>query len=123
MTAEERREKARLRSERRRRAHGIGPRRPAQRPWLEAGCSRSTLWYRRKAKARQEAALAIETNRRRLLFERAEAFVAELQRDLAEAARCHAIAVGIIGEMAACGCWAPEPRTIPHPASSGRIMT
>jgi hypothetical protein len=27
-------------------AHGIGPRRPAQRPWLAEGISRST-WYRR----------------------------------------------------------------------------
>jgi len=33
-TLKERREKARLRSERWRRAHGIGPRRPAERPWL-----------------------------------------------------------------------------------------
>jgi hypothetical protein len=43
------REKARLRSERWRRAHGIGPRRPAQRPWLAEGVSRST-WYRRGGK-------------------------------------------------------------------------
>jgi hypothetical protein len=42
----ERRERARLRSERWRRAHGIMPRRPAQKPWLAEGCSRST-WYRR----------------------------------------------------------------------------
>ena len=34
MTIAERREAARLRSERWRRAHGIMPRRPAQRPWL-----------------------------------------------------------------------------------------
>ena len=34
MTAAERRERNRLRSERWRRVHGIGPRRPAQRPWL-----------------------------------------------------------------------------------------
>jgi len=34
MTDAERRERARLRSERWHRAHGIGPRRPAQRPWL-----------------------------------------------------------------------------------------
>jgi len=34
MTDAERREKARLRSERWRRAHGIMPRRPAQQPWL-----------------------------------------------------------------------------------------
>ena len=43
----EQREKARLRSERWRRAHGIMPRKPAQRPWLAEGISRST-WYRRK---------------------------------------------------------------------------
>ena len=35
----------------------IGPRKPAQRPWLAKGISRSTFGYRRKAKARQEAAL------------------------------------------------------------------
>jgi len=33
----ERREKARLRSERWRRAHEIMPRRPAQKPWLAEG--------------------------------------------------------------------------------------
>jgi len=43
MTADERREKARLRSERWRRAHGIMPRKPAVRPWLAEGISRSTL--------------------------------------------------------------------------------
>jgi hypothetical protein len=32
-------------------------------------------------------------------FERAERFVASLQAELAEAARCQAIAAGIIGEM------------------------
>jgi len=46
MTLSERREKARLRSERWRRAHGIMPRKPAERPWLAEGISRST-WYRR----------------------------------------------------------------------------
>jgi hypothetical protein len=49
MTTAERREKARLRSERWRRAHGIMPRRPAQRPWLAEGCSRSTFLSRGKA--------------------------------------------------------------------------
>jgi hypothetical protein len=97
---QERRERNRLRSERWRRAHGIGPRKPAQRPWLAEGISRSA-WYRRKAKARQEAALAAETRRRLRLLSRAEAFVYRLQHDLAEAARCHAIAAGIMGEMAA----------------------
>ena len=57
MTTPERREKARLRSERWRRAHGIMPRRPAQRPWEAMRISRST-YYRRRAKARQEAARA-----------------------------------------------------------------
>ena len=46
MSDAERRERARLRSERWRRSHGIMPRRPAQKPWLAEGCSRST-WYRR----------------------------------------------------------------------------
>ena len=85
-----------MRSERWRRAHGIMPRRPAQRPWLAEGISRST-WYRRKANAWNQAALLMQ----QAAFERAEAFVAELQVDLAEAARCHAIAVAIIGELAA----------------------
>ena len=48
-----RRERNRLRSLRWRRAHGIGPRKPAQRPWLALGISR-----RRRAKARERAALA-----------------------------------------------------------------
>jgi hypothetical protein len=48
MTDAERREKARLRSERWRRAHGIGPRRPAQQPWLAEGVSRST-WVQAQA--------------------------------------------------------------------------
>ena len=39
--------------------------------------------------------------RRLRLLSRAEAFVYRLQHDLAEAARCHAIAAGIMGEMAA----------------------
>ena len=37
LTPEERRARARLRSERWRPAHGIGPRTSAQRPWLELG--------------------------------------------------------------------------------------
>jgi hypothetical protein len=92
---EDRRERNRLRSERWRRAHGIMPRKPAQRQWLAEGISRST-WYRRKAKTRQEAALAFETSRRQELLSSAERFVAELQADLAEAARYQAIAAAII---------------------------
>jgi hypothetical protein len=78
----ERREKNRLRSERWRRAHGIMPRRPAQRPWLEAGCT----------KARQQACLAAT-------FERAEAFMRQLQAELAEAAWYQATAAAIICEF------------------------
>ena len=59
LTPEERRERNRLRSERWRRAHGIGPRKPAQRPWLAEGISKST-WYRRRAKAREQAALGAQ---------------------------------------------------------------
>ena len=108
MTADERREKARLRSERWRRARGIMPRRPAQRPWIEAGCSRST-WYRRRANARQQAVLAAT-------FARAECFVADLQADLAEATRCQAAMAAIIGELVTGACCAPEPRIFPRPA-------
>ncbi|MGA3340867.1 MAG: hypothetical protein ABSD11_09600 [Methylocella sp.] len=60
LTPSERRERARLRSERYRRAHGIMPRKPAQKPWLAEGISRST-WYRRRAKAGEQAALAAAT--------------------------------------------------------------
>jgi hypothetical protein len=99
MTAAERREKARLRSERWRPAHGIMPSKPAERPWLAEGISRST-WYRRRAKARSQATLAFETSRRRELLSCAEAFTGQLQVELAEAARRHAIAAEIIGELA-----------------------
>jgi len=53
------------------------------------------------AQARERAALAFESSRRHEALSRAEAFVAALQADLAKAARCHAIAAGIIGELAA----------------------
>jgi hypothetical protein len=64
--------------------------RPASKPWLAEGCSRST-WYRRRAKARQQDALAANVSR-------ASAFVAQLQAELAEATRCHAMTAAIIGE-------------------------
>jgi hypothetical protein len=85
MTAAERREANRLRSERWRWARGLGPRKPAQKPWLAMGISRST-WYRR----RKQAAL-----------ERASAFVAQLQAKLAEAARCQAVMAAIFSEIGA----------------------
>ena len=93
MTDAERREKARLRSERWRRAHGIGPRRPAQQPWLAEGISRST-WYRRRKRAR-DAAMACAT------FARAQSLVAELARDLARCAACERESRAIIAELTA----------------------
>ena len=80
---------------------GSGQGSPRSARGLRKGYQEATTWYRRKAKARQEAALAAETRRRLRLLSRAEAFVYRLQHDLAEAARCHAIAAGIMGEMAA----------------------
>ena len=62
MTVEERQEAARLRSERWRRAHGIMPRRPAQRPWLAEGISRSTWYARRKAGRKMAARRAAQKN-------------------------------------------------------------
>jgi hypothetical protein len=96
MTDAERREKARLRSQAWRRAHGIGPRRPAQRPWLAEGISRST-WYRRQKKAR-EAAAAVAAQ---AALDRARECAAALQRDLARCAALHAQSMAIIGELAA----------------------
>lgn len=95
MTDAERREKARLRSERWRRAHGIGPRRPAQRPWLAAGVSRST-WYRRRKQAQQAAAAACT----RAALDRAESFVAALRRDLDRCAALERETMAIVAELA-----------------------
>ena len=107
MTAAERREKARLRAERWRRAHGIMPRRPASKPWLAEGISRST-WYRRGNRVREtwEAgetfSFAYEKSNQSIDLSRASAFVRQLQAELAEVARCQAMAAGIIGELS-CG--------------------
>src|ERR1700704_1625843 len=98
MTDAERREKARLRSERWRRAHGIGPRRPAQKPWLAEGISRST-WYRRGNRISPK--LSNLKSKNFLDLTRASAFVRELQAELAEVARCHQVMEGIIGELPA----------------------
>jgi hypothetical protein len=93
MTDAERREKNRLRSERWRRAHGIGPRRPAKQPWLAAGVSRST-WYRRRKKARDAAFV-------RASLDRAESFAAALTRDLARCAALERESMAIIAELTA----------------------
>ncbi len=93
LAKEDRREKARLRSERWRRAHGIGPRRPAQRPWLAEGISRST-WYRRRKRARDAATACA-------IFARAESFAAALTRDLARCAALERESRAIIAELPA----------------------
>jgi hypothetical protein len=95
LAKEERREKARLRSERWRRAHGIGPRRPAQQPWLAEGISRST-WYRRRKRARDAATACA-------IFARAESFAAALTRDLARCAALERQTMAIIAELSAIG--------------------
>jgi hypothetical protein len=93
LTSEERRERARLRSERWRRAHGIPPRKPAQRPWLAEGISRSTPWYRRRAKAREQAALAA----RAAVFDRMQWQLSELRESLDRAAAANAMIGEVLG--------------------------
>jgi hypothetical protein len=88
MKTPEQRERARLRSERWRRAHGIGPRPPASKPWIAEGVSR----YRRRAKARQQAALAD-------LFDRADAFQRRLRAELTAAAGFMTVAHSILHEF------------------------
>jgi hypothetical protein len=90
LTPSERRERTRLRSERYRRAHGIMPRKPAQKPWLAEGISRST-WYRRRAKAREQAALAAATAARLATLDRLDHQLSVLN---AELERCAAIQAG-----------------------------
>ena len=93
MTDAERREKNRLRSERWRWAHGIGPRRPAKQPWLVEGISRST-WYRRRKRARDAATACA-------IFARAESFATALTRDLARCAALERESMAIIAELTA----------------------
>jgi hypothetical protein len=55
------------------------------------GVSRSTYNYRRRAKARQQAAQQAQM----ASLERAEAFVRQLQAELARAAQCQAVMAAI----------------------------
>ncbi|MGO9233641.1 MAG: hypothetical protein ACLP4V_05950 [Methylocella sp.] len=99
-TAEERREKARLRSERWRRAHGIMPRRKAARPWLAEGISRST-WYRRRKAARERQALALVEAAREAVLDRLDWQLSLLRSDLERCARFTDQGAAIIAELAA----------------------
>ncbi len=96
---EERRERARLASERWRRAHGIMPRKPVQRPWLALGVSRST-YYRRKAKARSQAALIAATAAWNAMLDRLDWQLTDLRAAIDRAARYQAIAAAVIAETA-----------------------
>ncbi len=98
MTPAEKRERSRLRSKRWRRAHGIGPRRPAQKPWLAEGISRST-WYRRCKQAREATARRCALASVERTFTRAEAFAVQLARDLERCAAAYAAATAIIGHI------------------------
>jgi hypothetical protein len=98
LTPEERRERARLRSERWRRAHGIGPRKPAQRPWLAMGISRSTF-YRRRAKARQQVAQTQAVAAREAVFDRLRWQVAELRTHLDRLAAANAAMAAELGAL------------------------
>ena len=97
VTPEEKREKNRLCSERWRRAHGIGPRKPAQQPWLAEGISRST-WYRRK-QAREREALTVVATAREAVFDRLDWQLARLRRELETAARFADEGAAIITEL------------------------
>ena len=92
--------KARLRSERWRSAHGIMPRKPAKRPWLAEGISRST-WYRRGNRIGYVPNRIVQKANRIAHPNLSRAESLTRQAELAEAARCHTIAAGIIGEIAA----------------------
>jgi hypothetical protein len=94
MTAAESRERARLRSERWRRARGIGPRKPAERPWLALGISRST-WYRRRAKTHKA------------VFARVDGLLTGLARELARADTGLREMGAIIAELEACRAAVP----------------
>ena len=54
---------------------------------LAEGISRST-WHRQRKAAHEREALAAMAAQRQAVLERAEAFMRQLQRDLAEAMRC-----------------------------------
>ena len=84
MTPEERRAKARLRALRWRRAHGIGPRKPAK---AVAGFGHIPQHMgRRRAKAREQAGLAA----REAVLDRLAWQIAELRASLDRCAAAHA---------------------------------
>ena len=90
-----RREAARLRSERYRRRKGIMPRKPAERPWLALGISRST-WYRRRKQAREREAMAAAAAAREAMLDRLEWQLAELRACIDRAAMANAVMAAML---------------------------
>jgi hypothetical protein len=74
-------------------------RKPAQRPWLEAGCSRLT-WYRRRKQVREREALTVVATAREAVFDRLDWQLARLRRELETAARFANEGAVIITELA-----------------------
>jgi hypothetical protein len=95
-----RREKARLRSERARRARGVKPRQRAKQPWLAAGVSRST-WYRRQKKAREQEAATVAAITRKAARDRLEWQITQLRGELDTAARYMDRGAALLAELAA----------------------
>ena len=95
-----RREKARLRAERARRAKGIMPRPKAKQPWLTEGISRST-WYRRQKKAREQAAAAQAAMARQAMLDRIVWQMMQLRAELETAARYMDEGAAILAELGA----------------------
>ena len=62
------------------------PRKPAQRPWLAMGVSRST-YYRRRKQAAQQAALSAATAARLAVLDRLDWMLGQMRAELDLAAR------------------------------------
>jgi len=90
----------RLRSERARRTRGVKPRQKAKQPWLAAGISRST-WYRRRKKAREQAAASLAAITRKAALDRLDWQMTQLRGELETAARYMDEGAAILAELAA----------------------
>jgi hypothetical protein len=75
------------------------PRRPAQRPWLAEGISRST-WYRRRKQVREREALTVVATAREAVFDRLDWQLAQLRRGFETVARFADEGTAIITELA-----------------------
>jgi hypothetical protein len=76
------------------------PRKPAQRPWLAEGVSRST-WYRRRKQAREQVAVVMATSASQAALERLSFQLSLLRSDLERCARFADEGAATIAELAA----------------------